>query len=83
MPRVPGKQMSTILEVRNLSRAYASGGRSLTVLDDVSFRLGRRETCAIVTVRQRQDDLAGTMRGPGYADGRGGAAERRGAERVK
>ena len=40
--------MSTILEVRNLSRAYASGGRSLTVLDDVSFRLGRRETCAIV-----------------------------------
>jgi putative ABC transport system ATP-binding protein len=40
--------MSTILEVRNLSRVYASGGRSLTVLDDVSFRLGRRETCAIV-----------------------------------
>jgi putative ABC transport system ATP-binding protein len=37
-----------ILEVRNLSRAYASGGRSLTVLDNVSFRLGRRETCAVV-----------------------------------
>jgi putative ABC transport system ATP-binding protein len=37
-----------ILEARNLSRAYASGQRSLTVLDDVSFRLRRRETCAIV-----------------------------------
>ena len=37
-----------ILEVRNLSRAYMSGNRSLTVLDDVSFQLARRETCAIV-----------------------------------
>src|SRR5688572_532678 len=37
-----------ILEVKNLSRTYTSGGRSLTVLDDVSFRLTRRETCAIV-----------------------------------
>src|SRR5688572_5107692 len=40
----PGK----ILEVQNLSRTYSSGGRALTVLDDVSFQLGRRETCAIV-----------------------------------
>jgi putative ABC transport system ATP-binding protein len=37
-----------ILEVRNLSRAYASGGRSLTVLDDVSFQLAPRATCAVV-----------------------------------
>ena len=37
-----------ILEVRNLSRTYSSGGRALTVLDDVSFQLERRETCAIV-----------------------------------
>ena len=37
-----------ILDVRNLSRTYASGGRALTVLDDVSFHLGKRETCAIV-----------------------------------
>jgi putative ABC transport system ATP-binding protein len=37
-----------ILEVRNLSRVYASGGRSLTVLDDVTFGLPRRETCAVV-----------------------------------
>jgi putative ABC transport system ATP-binding protein len=37
-----------ILEVQNLSRTYASGGRALTVLDDVSFHLGRRETCSIV-----------------------------------
>jgi putative ABC transport system ATP-binding protein len=37
-----------ILEVRNLSRAYLSAGRPLTVLDDVSFQIARRETCAIV-----------------------------------
>ena len=37
-----------ILEVQNLSRTYSSGGRALTVLDDVSFQLDRRETCAIV-----------------------------------
>ncbi len=37
-----------ILEARNLSRAYASGSRSLTVLDNVSFQLARRETCAVV-----------------------------------
>jgi len=36
------------LDVRNLSRTYTSGGRALTVLEDVSFRLGSRETCAIV-----------------------------------
>lgn len=37
-----------ILEARNLTRTYASGGRSLTVLDDVSFEIARRATCAIV-----------------------------------
>lgn len=37
-----------ILEVRNLTRTYASGSRILTVLDNVSFQLSRRETCAIV-----------------------------------
>jgi putative ABC transport system ATP-binding protein len=37
-----------ILEVRNLSRTYVSGSRTLKVLDDVSFRLARRETCAVV-----------------------------------
>ncbi len=37
-----------ILEVKNLSRTYTSGGRALTVLDDVSFHLAKRETCAIV-----------------------------------
>jgi putative ABC transport system ATP-binding protein len=37
-----------ILEARNLSRTYASGNRALTVVDNVSFRLARRETCAIV-----------------------------------
>ena len=39
---------NAILEAKNLTRTYTSGGRSLTVLDDVSFQLGRRETCAIV-----------------------------------
>src|SRR5688572_29007290 len=37
-----------ILEARNLSRTYPSGGHSLTVLDNVSFQLARRETCAVV-----------------------------------
>jgi putative ABC transport system ATP-binding protein len=37
-----------ILEVQNLSRTYSSGGRALTVLDDVTFQLDQRETCAIV-----------------------------------
>jgi len=37
-----------ILETRNLSRVYTSGNRPLTVLDDVSFQLARRETCAVV-----------------------------------
>lgn len=37
-----------ILEVKNLSRTYTSGGRALTVLNDVSFHLAKRETCAIV-----------------------------------
>ena len=39
---------AAILEARNLTRTYASGGRSLTVLDNVSFQLARRATCAIV-----------------------------------
>ena len=39
---------NAILEVRNLSRTYVSGSRTLKVLDDVTFRLGRRETCAVV-----------------------------------
>ena len=37
-----------ILEVRNLSSTYASAGRPLTVLAEVSFAIARRETCAIV-----------------------------------
>lgn len=37
-----------ILEARNLTRTYTSGGRSLTVLDSVSFQIARRATCAIV-----------------------------------
>jgi putative ABC transport system ATP-binding protein len=37
-----------ILEARNLTRTYTSGSRVLTVLDNVSFQLARRETCAIV-----------------------------------
>ena len=37
-----------ILEARNVSRAYMSGSRNLTVLDNVSFQIARRDTCAIV-----------------------------------
>jgi putative ABC transport system ATP-binding protein len=44
------KSMSSnvILEAKNVSRAYMSGSRSLTVLDNVSFQIARRDTCAIV-----------------------------------
>jgi putative ABC transport system ATP-binding protein len=41
-------EAGAILEARNLTRTYTSGGRSLTVLDSVSFQLARRATCAIV-----------------------------------
>ncbi|MFN7139108.1 MAG: ATP-binding cassette domain-containing protein, partial [Limisphaerales bacterium] len=37
-----------ILDVQNLSRTYTSGGHALTVLEDVSFQLSRKQTCAIV-----------------------------------
>jgi len=37
-----------ILEARRVSRVYTSGQRELKVLDDVSFQLQRRDTCAIV-----------------------------------
>lgn len=37
-----------ILEVKNLTRTYTSGGHALTVLDDVSFELERKQTCTIV-----------------------------------
>jgi len=46
-----------ILEVHHLSRTYTSGGRALTVLDDVSFHLARRETCAIVACRTLVQDV--------------------------
>ena len=42
------KNSDLILEVRNLSRTYTSGSRTLTVLDNVNFTLARRETCAVV-----------------------------------
>ena len=42
------KRNDAILEVRNLTRTYTSGNRVLKVLDDVSFQLTRRETCAVV-----------------------------------
>jgi putative ABC transport system ATP-binding protein len=41
-------QPENILEVRNLTRTYQSGSRSLTVLENVSFELPRRATAAIV-----------------------------------
>jgi putative ABC transport system ATP-binding protein len=48
MEQEAGMNSGNILEVHNLARAYLSGGRALTVLDDVTFQLARRETCAIV-----------------------------------
>jgi putative ABC transport system ATP-binding protein len=37
-----------ILEVRNLTKTYPSGGKSLTVLDHVSFSIHKGASCAIV-----------------------------------
>lgn len=37
-----------ILEVRNLTKTYPSGGKSLTVLDHVSFSITKGASCAIV-----------------------------------
>lgn len=37
-----------VLSVRNLTKTFQSGGRPLTVLDDVSFDLAPGATCAIV-----------------------------------
>ena len=38
----------TILELQRLTKTYPSGGRTLTVLHDVSFALAAGDTCAIV-----------------------------------
>ncbi len=48
MTKTNRAEAGAILEARNLTRTYTSGGRSLTVLDSVSFQLARRATCAIV-----------------------------------
>ena len=37
-----------ILEVKNLTKTYPSGGKSLTVLDHVSFAVHKGASCAIV-----------------------------------
>ena len=39
---------SPVLAVRGLTKTFTSGGRALTVLDDVSFDLAPGATCAIV-----------------------------------
>ena len=40
--------MSKILKIHNLEKAYASGSKKLTVLDDISFDIEQGETFAIV-----------------------------------
>lgn len=40
--------MSTILEIRDLTKTYHSGDRHLTVLHDVNFTLQAGDTCSIV-----------------------------------
>ncbi len=40
--------ISPVLDVRNLTKVYTDGDRSLTVLDNVSLALAPGETCAIV-----------------------------------
>ncbi len=40
--------MSSILEVKNLSKTYRSGTHQLTVLDQVNLHIDKGDTCAIV-----------------------------------
>jgi len=40
--------MSSILEVKNLTKTYRSGDHQLTVLEDVNLLIEKGETCAIV-----------------------------------
>ena len=40
--------MSSILEVKNLTKTYRSGDHELTVLEDVNVQIERGETCSIV-----------------------------------
>ena len=39
---------SPVLRVETLTKTFPSGGRTLTVIDDVSFSVGAGDTCAIV-----------------------------------
>ena len=39
---------SSVLRVETLTKTFPSGGRTLTVIDDVSFSVGAGDTCAIV-----------------------------------
>jgi len=39
---------SSVLRVDALTKSFSSGGRMLTVIDDVSFRVDEGETCSIV-----------------------------------
>ncbi|MBQ41958.1 MAG: ABC transporter [Gemmatimonadetes bacterium] len=43
-----GAASNAVLEVRDLTKTYRSGGLPLTVLDGVGFRLQAGDTCAIV-----------------------------------
>jgi putative ABC transport system ATP-binding protein len=45
---VGGAASNAVLEVRDLTKTYRSGGLPLTVLDGVGFRLQAGDTCAIV-----------------------------------
>ena len=39
---------SSVLRVEALTKTFPSGGKTLTVIDDVSFTVGEGDTCAIV-----------------------------------
>jgi len=40
--------MSVVLQVSDLTKTYPSGGRTITVLSDVSFELAAGDTCSVV-----------------------------------
>lgn len=45
---MPENNKSSVLHVSGLRKTYLSGGRELTVLDDIEFTVGEGETIAIV-----------------------------------
>ena len=73
-----------MLRCASLTKTYRSGGRELTVLNDITFAVEPGGFAAIVgPVRQRQDDAARPARRPRPPHRGHGASRRAGARRAR